>query len=295
MIVPCIWLDHQAQEAARFYAATFPQGRVTATTHYPRDMRNPSNLPAGSVLTVELELVGQRFTLLNGGPAYTPNATVSFFVDLPEQGQVDAIVEALRPGGQEMMELGSYPWSQRYAWIADRYGVSWQVMHVPQATPAIRPCLMFSDAVHGRAEEALRQYADVLGGEILALEHYDPQAGPPETLVHGRARFGATELVTMDSHVKHGISFTEGVSLQVTAGDQETLDQLWDGLVAGGQPSQCGWLTDRFGLSWQVVPDSTLRIWTSTDEAAKARAFQAMLGMVKLDGVALERAFAGEG
>jgi predicted 3-demethylubiquinone-9 3-methyltransferase (glyoxalase superfamily) len=71
-IVPCLWFDDQAEEAARFYTQTLPDGRITATARYPESTDNPSGKPRGSVMTVELEVAGQRFTALNGGPQPTP-------------------------------------------------------------------------------------------------------------------------------------------------------------------------------------------------------------------------------
>jgi predicted 3-demethylubiquinone-9 3-methyltransferase (glyoxalase superfamily) len=294
MIVPCIWLDDTAAEAAELYTDTFPDARETARSFYPASAENPSGRPPGSVLTIEVELAGQRFTLLNGGPLFAPNQTISFFVMCPQISDVDRIVAALGAGGQTMMELGSYSWSQRYAWIADRFGVSWQVMQAPGTGTRIVPCLMFSDAVAGRAEEALEHYAQVLGGQVTMLEHYAPGAGPEGMLVHGRASFGAGELVAMDSHVSHSVTFNEGVSLQVMAPDQETVDRWWAGLSEGGAPGVCGWLTDRFGLSWQVTPTS-IATWLACDDvAARDRAFAAMMTMTKPDIAALERAFTGE-
>lgn len=294
MIVPCIWLDDQAEAAAALYTRTFPGGRETGRSYYPEAGANPAGKDPGSLLTVEVELAGQPFTLLNGGPMFKPNQTVSFFVICPDPADVDRIVGALLEGGFAMMELGEYPWSPRYAWVADRYGVSWQVMAGDREEAATTyPCLMFNGQVEGRAEEALRQYAQVLGGEVLALEHYAPDAGPAGLLVHGRAAFGSGELVTMDSPISHGVAFTEGVSLQVLAEDQQTLDRWWDGLVDGGQPGPCGWLTDRYGLSWQVVPAAAREWLASPDVAARDRVFQAIMPMGKLDVAALEAAFRG--
>ena len=244
-------------------------------------------------MTVEVELAGQAFTLLNGGPRFTRNPTVSFFVELPDVAGVDRVAGALLEGGSALMPLDTYPWSARYAWVVDRFGVSWQVMHSPAKTPRIVPCLMFSDVVHGRAEEALRRYVEVLGGEILMLEHYGPGAGPEGTLVHGRAAFGGGELVAMDSHITHDVAFDEGISLQVLAPDQATLDLWWDALSQGGRPGVCGWLTDRYGLSWQVVPESIHEWLTSTDTAARDRVFRAMMTMTRPDIATLEAAFRG--
>jgi predicted 3-demethylubiquinone-9 3-methyltransferase (glyoxalase superfamily) len=154
MIVPCIWLDDQAEQAAGFYARAFPAGRVIAASRYPAHVDNPGGRPRGSVLAVEFEISGQRFTALNGGPLFVLNPSISFFVHFDSPGDVDPLVAALADGGEALMPLDRYPWSERYGWIRDRFGVSWQVMagrRSPQGA-TISPCLMFSGAVSGRAE-----------------------------------------------------------------------------------------------------------------------------------------------
>jgi len=111
---------------------------------------------------------------------------------------------------------------------------------------------------------------------------------------HGRFSLAGQDLVAMDSHVAHGITFGEALSLQVRCGDQAEMDRYWEALSAGGKPRPCGWLQDRFGLSWQVVPRGIEEWIASPDEAARERAFRAMLGMKKLDVAGLRRAFEGK-
>jgi predicted 3-demethylubiquinone-9 3-methyltransferase (glyoxalase superfamily) len=295
-IVPCIWLDHQAEAAADLYFRTFPDARITATSRYPDSGENPSGRPPGSVLTVEFEVAGQRFTALNGGPMFVLNPTISFFVRVRTADQADRLFAALADGGEPLMALGAYPWSERYGWVKDRHGVSWQVIagrSWPGAATVV-PCLMFAGAQQGRAEEAMRAYTGTFpGGRVEALERYAAGEGPVGSVKHGRFVLAGQELVAMDSHVDHGVTFNEALSLQVRCRDQGELDRYWDGLSAGGQPGPCGWLKDRFGLSWQVVPDRMAAWLTGGDAAARQRTFQAMLKMGRLDIAALERAFEG--
>ncbi len=150
----CLWFDHQAEEAAKFYVSLFPNSRITGTTRYPEGPPDPQR--AGSVLTVNFLLDGQEFFALNGGPQYT---------------------------------------------------------------------------------------------------------------------------------------FTPAVSIVVHCDTQEEVDRAWAKLTEGGQEVQCGWVTDRYGLSWQVVPREFEKMLTSSDKAAVQRAIEAMLPMKKLDLPALRRAF----
>jgi len=301
-IVPCLWFDHQAEEAARFYVDTFGDGRIVNVSHYPESGDNPSQKPPGSVLTVELEIGGQPLTALNGGPVFTPNPSISFFVQVETAAEVDRIYAALADGGAALMELGGYPWSERYAWVADRYGISWQVMATERAkTATIVPCLMFVGPQHGRAQEAMEHYTRVFpGGKIESIDRYTAEEAMPGTkgmegaVKHGRFVIDGQELVAMDSGHAHAFNFNEAISLQLMCEDQAEIDKYWDELIeGGGEPSVCGWLKDRFGVSWQVVPKAMAAWMTSQDKAARDRAFRTMLGMKKLDVAALEAAMRG--
>jgi predicted 3-demethylubiquinone-9 3-methyltransferase (glyoxalase superfamily) len=139
------------------------------------------------------------------------------------------------------------------------------------------------------AEEAARFYVSVLGGEVTAIARY------PE----GSTRAGEVLTVawTMRGQKYLGLNggpehpFTPAVSLMVECADQAEIDHYWEQLGAGGAEVACGWLTDRFGLSWQIVPDDIDELFTGEPEAAR-RAFEAMQKMVKLDVEELRRAAA---
>ncbi len=294
-IRPCIWLDDQAEQAAAFYVRTFPAGRIVATSRYPESCDNPSGRPRGSVLTVEFEIAGHRFTALNGGPAFALNPSISCIVNVDTPAAADRLFAALADGGEVLMPLGSYPWSERYGWVKDRFGVSWQVItRRADGGATIVPCLMFVGAQHGWAEEAMRFYTGVFPeGRIDSVERYAVGEGPEGTVKHGRFTLAGQELVAMDSHIDHGFTFNEALSLQVMCADQAEVDHCWDALAAGGEHGPCGWLKDRFGLSWQVVPTAMTEWLVSTDTAARDRAFEAMLQMKKLDIAALQRAYEG--
>jgi predicted 3-demethylubiquinone-9 3-methyltransferase (glyoxalase superfamily) len=294
-IAPCIWLDDQGEQAAAFYTKTFPRGRILAKSLYPETSDNPSRRPRGSVLTVEFEIAGRRFTALNGGPIFKANPSISFFVNVGTPAEADRLYAALIEGGNALMPIGTYPWSERYGWVQDRFGVSWQVMTTPAGdTASIAPCLMFSGPSRGRAEEAMKAYVEIFPrSRIEATERYAAGEGPEGTVKHGRFVLDGQTMVVMDSHVSNDVTFNEGLSLQVSCADQREVDRYWDALGKGGSHGACGWLKDRFGVSWQVVPKSISTWLTTPDRAARDRAFQAMMAMKKPDVAALERAFTG--
>ena len=158
----------------------------------------------------------------------------------------------------------------------------------------ITPCLWFEV---GQAEKAAQFYTSLFPNSRIV----DIQRSPAET-PSGPEGMILTVEFELDGRSFIGLNggpefkFTEAVSLQIECNDQAEVDRYWDALIAdGGEPSVCGWLKDRFGLSWQVTPKRLLEMYTSTDRAAARRAMEQMLTMVKLDIEPLERAFAGEG
>lgn len=295
-IVPCLWFDDAAEEAAQLYTGLFAGGRVLGRSYYPQAMDNPGQKPRGSLLTVEFEVAGQHFTALNGGPQFSINPSISFFVQLPNAEDVKRLYAGLERGGSALMPLGAYAWSKCYAWVQDRFGVSWQLMTVDRdpGSPTIVPCFMFAGPVHRRAEEALALYTRVFpGGRVLRLERYAEGEGPVDTVKHGRFTIAGHELVVMDAHGEHPSTFDEGLSLQVMCEDQAELDRYWEQLSEGGSKGPCGWLKDRFGVSWQITPRQMTDLMMSPDAAARDRAFAAMLDMGKLDLAVLQQAFRG--
>lgn len=294
-IAPCLWFDDQAEAAAALYVSAFPDAQLRGTAHYPSSAPNPSGRPPGSVLTVDFTVAGQRFTALNGGPAFALNPSISFFVFLPSPGDVDRLYGVLHDGGQALMPLDAYPWSDRYAWVADRFGVTWQLMAVPGIERAtIAPCLMFTGEQHGRAREAMEHYLSAFpGSSVEFTDSYSADEGAEGTVKHARFALSGQPMAAMDSNYEHGFSFNEGVSLQVLCADQGQIDHYWRALSDGGEQGPCGWLKDRFGVSWQVVPEAIDEWMNHPDPAARERAFQAMLTMGKLDIEGLRRAAVG--
>jgi len=118
-ITPCLWFDHQAEEAARFYTGVFRNSKIVAISRYGEAGREVHGQPAGKVLTVAFELDGQPYTALNGGPQFKFNEAVSFQVPCKSQEEVDYYWDKLSAGGD--------PRAQQCGWLKDRFGLSWQV------------------------------------------------------------------------------------------------------------------------------------------------------------------------
>lgn len=291
-IAPCLWFNGAAEDAVHAYADVFGDVVIHATSRYGEGMP----FPAGTALVVDFSIAGRRMQALNGGPMFVLNPSVSFFLHAASVDEAKRLFDGLAPGGKVRMPLGAYPWSPSYAWLEDRFGVSWQIIaERPSATGArIVPCLMFTGDNQGRAASAIAHFRKVFpASQLLSVERYAAGEGPETSVKHAKFTLGGDEFVAMDAPGPHAFTFSEALSLSVRCDDQARVDELWEHLCDGGAPGRCGWLKDRFGLSWQIVPEALVRMQTQGDGAARARMFGAMMTMSKLDVAALERAFAG--
>jgi predicted 3-demethylubiquinone-9 3-methyltransferase (glyoxalase superfamily) len=160
----------------------------------------------------------------------------------------------------------------------------------------ITPTLMFVGEVHGKAEEAMRHYTDTFGdsaiGEIVRYG-VDDKPDTPGTVKHGSFALEGHDFAAMDSAYDHQFAFNEAISLMVRCDTQDEIDHLWHELSADPAAEQCGWLKDRFGVSWQIVPRVLDDMMKSPDRRQVARVTEAFLAMKKFDIAALEDSFRG--
>jgi predicted 3-demethylubiquinone-9 3-methyltransferase (glyoxalase superfamily) len=299
-IIPNLWFDGQAEEAAKFYTSLFPASSIGRLARYGKAGFEIHGQPEGRVMTIDFELAGQSFIGLNGGPIFRFNPSISFLVACRSNDEVDRLWRPLSEGGMALMELGSYPFSSWYGWTQDRFGLSWQVMAMGDRpiTQPIIPTLMFTGPVAGRAGEAIRMYASIFpGGKIGDILPYGKGEEPDQagTIKHAGFTLAGREFAAMDSAYPHGFTFNEAISFVASCRDQAEVDRYWDALSAGGDPAaqQCGWLKDKHGVSWQIVPIALEEMMQDPDPAKVARVTNAFLRMKKLDIVALRAAFEG--
>ena len=291
-ITPHLWFDKEAKEAAEFYTSVFENSKIKDTTTL-------HNTPSGSVDMVTIELSGQEFTLLSAGPLFKFNPSVSFLVACKTKDEVDALWEKLSEGGAALMELGEYPFSEKYGWTQDKYGLSWQVMFMGdrKIQQTITPTLLFVRDVCGKAEEAINFYASIFNnakvGDIL---RYGRGEGPDKegTVKHAAFTLLGQEFAAMDSARSHNFTFNEAISLMVHCDTQEEIDYYWGKLSADPKAEQCGWLKDKYGLSWQIVPRVMDEMFKEKDEKKIARVTEAFLKMKKFDIGTLKRAYEGK-
>ena len=295
-ITPNLWFDTQAEEAANFYVRLFDNSSIGDIARYDDAAAEVSGQPQGSAMTVSFELAGQRFVALNGGPQFQFTPAISFFVYCPTEAEVDELYAELSDGGAVLMPLQKYPFNDRYAWVQDRFGVSWQLFHGEPRPWKILLSMMFVGDQAGKAEEAMQLYTSLFeDSSIEGVDRYGAGEAPEVegTVRHASFWLDGQEFMAMDSNHQHNFTFNEAVSFIVDCRDQEEVDYFWDNLTAGGEEQPCAWLKDKFGVSWQIVPRQLMQMITADDREKAGRAVQAMLQMKKIDIAGLERAFNG--
>ena len=289
-ITPHLWFDKEAVQAAEFYCSTFPNSNVT-------DVSTLRNTPSGDTDIVTFELFGQTFQAISAGPLFRFTPAVSFFVQCETKDEVDAFWNKLH-AGNALMPLDSYPFSERYGWTEDRYGVSWQIGYIgdQEMTQRITPTLMFVGDVAGRAAEAVNFYTSVFpNSKVGDIFRYGAGEEPDEegTVRYVGFSLDGQEFAAMDSAQDHKFGFNEAISFMVGCEDQSEIDYFWDKLSAVPESEQCGWLKDRFGLSWQIIPRLLDEYMARGSQEQIDRVTEAFLQMKKFDLADLQRAYEG--
>lgn len=288
-MVPHLWFDQEAYEAAQFYVSLFKDGEIVSRTKI-------NDTPSGTAEIVTAKFCGQEFQLLSAGPYVTFNPSISFLITCESMEEVESIWAKLMEQGEELMPIGDYPFSERYGWAIDKYGVSWQVMYMENRKdrPKIMPTLMFVGEQCGKAEEAMHFYTSVFeNSKPGAILRYGENAAPdqPGTVQHEEFILDNQLFAAMDSALGHDFGFNDAISFVVNCDTQEEVDYYWDKLSAVPEAEQCGWLKDQYGLSWQIVPTIISEMMQSEDTKRVARMSSALLKMKKLSIAELKEAF----
>ena len=299
-IIPHLWFDKEAKNAVEVYVSLIPNSKI-------RNVTTLHNTPSGDCDLVLFELSGQPFMAMSAGPLFKFNPSVSFHLKCKTKHDVDATFEKLSHGGKVLMPLGSYPFSDRYGWLEDKYGLSWQVILAGdrEMEQRITPMLMFVGGVCGKTEEAVNFYVQVFknapdGAEastnanILARYAKGEEPDKEGTVRYARFMLFGQEFVAMDSAREHKFAFNEAISFIVSCDTQGEIDYFWERLSANPNAGQCGWLKDRYGLCWQITPTIMNEMLNGNDKERTARMTQAFLKMKKFDIDALKQAYEGE-
>lgn len=266
---PCLWFDGKAKEAADFYCSVFQHTKIMS--------ENP--------MVVTFESAGQKFMCLNGGPHFTINPSISFFVVCTSEEEVDSTWTRLMEHGHALMELDKYPWSDKYGWLQDKYGVSWQLSFgkMEDVGQKFTPSLMFTGKQAGKAEQAIEFYSAIFKpSSVVGISRYTAEEPDVEgTVKHAQFHLQGNVFMVMDSSLQHAFGFNEGLSLVVPCETQKEIDYYWEKLSAVPEAEQCGWLQDQFGVSWQIVPAVLEKLMG--DPSRTQRVVDAFMKMKKFD------------
>lgn len=280
-VTPFLWFDANAEEAMNFYTSLFSDGKIL----------NSSPGPDGKMMVGTFSIGGYQFMALNGGPLYKFTPAISFFIYCKTESQINELWQKLSDGGKILMEFGKYPFSKKYGWVNDKYGVSWQ-LHLTETETKIVPCLLFTGKQAGKAQSAIDFYTSLFkDGKTMYAYHYEEGEGDkPEYLKHAGFSLAGQDFIAMDSGFHHAFTFNEAVSLFVNCEDQKEVDYFWNSFTKNGESGQCGWLKDEFGVSWQIIPKQLGELMGDPDREKANRVLQAMLKMQKIDISDLEKA-----
>jgi predicted 3-demethylubiquinone-9 3-methyltransferase (glyoxalase superfamily) len=297
-IVPHLWYEKGAKEAAEFYASIFPDSKITNVTTI-------QDTPSGDSEIVSFELWGQKFMSISAGPYFKINPSISFIVNFDPSREndasekIDEIWNKLSEGGTALMPLDKYPFSERFGWIQDKYGLSWQLMLTNpegEERPTIVPSLLFVGEKCGMAEEAIHFYLSVFNNAKQGLIARYPQGMAPDkegTIMFADFMLEDQWFSAMDSAHEHKFNFNEAISFMVYCDTQEEIDYYWERLSAVPEAEQCGWLKDKFGISWQVVPSEMNEMMSKGRSDQLSRVTNAFLKMKKFDLEKLRKAYKG--
>lgn len=299
-INPFLWFDNNAEEAVGFYTSIFKDSKVKTSTRYNESSANAAGMPKDSVMTISFDLAGQPFVAINGGPVFKFNPSISFIVNCRTEDEVQELWDKLSVGGLVRMPLDKYPFSEKYGWIEDKYGVSWQLIQATgDFSQIIVPTFIFTQNVSGKAEDAINFYTSVFSeygndSKVISIFRYGADQKPEQegTIMFADFKLDGQIFAAMDSAREHNFSFNEAISFVVNCDNQNGLDHFWDKLSEGGDPKaqMCGWLKDKYGLSWQIVPTVLGKLLSSKESGKPQRVMQKILQMKKLDIESLEKA-----
>lgn len=289
-ITPHLWFDNQVKEATALYTSLFKDSKI-------KNISTITGTPSGDCDIVNFALAGQEFMGIDAGPYFQFNPAISLFVVFDNEQEIKATWEKLIDGGKALMEYDTYPWAHKYGWLQDKFGLSWQLSWSEHhdLKQKITPFLMFTQNMSGKAKEAMQFYTDVFKNSKIEMQvPYEKGDSDQEGFIkHGRFTLEGQQFMALDSSAAHDFVFNEAVSLIVNCKDQAEIDYFWQKLSAVPEAEQCGWLKDKFGVSWQIVPVSMNEMMASGSKEQIDRLTQAFLSMKKFDLAKLKKAWEG--
>ncbi|PZD79429.1 VOC family protein [Mesonia sp. K7] len=270
-IYPCVWMNGTGEEAAKLYSEVFKNTKVVKNTP----------------MVKMLELDGQKLMLLDAGSPFKPNASLSFLVANKDEKETERLYKLLEKEGEVLMPLDKYHFSEKYAWVEDKFGVNWQLYTGEKGNTDqyFTPSLMFVNKNNGKAKEAIAFYTSVFPNSSVEGIMEQPEASdePKGNVAHAQFQLNDFTMAIMENSAAHDFDFNEGVSITVMTNDQKETDYYWKLLTEnGGEESKCSWLKDKYGVSWQIVPKRLVELMNQENQEKAQKVMQAMMQMNKI-------------
>lgn len=294
-IVTHLWFDTQAKEASEFYVSLLPESKVNSISVI-------KDTPSGDCDIVNFTLAGQKFMAISAGPYFKLNPSISLFVTFASEADIQMMWDKLAEGGKALMPFDTYPWAKKYGWVQDKYGLTWQLSlplsfgDANETAQRVTPLLMYTQGMAGKTKEAVEFYTKAFpDSKVDMMVPYEEGEGDVVGYIkHSRFTLLGQNFMAMDSSGPHEFVFNEALSFIVNCDTQEEIDNYWELLSADPQAEQCGWLKDKFGVSWQIVPTAMNDMMGKGTPEQQARLTQAFLRMKKFDIAELQRVYLGE-
>lgn len=278
-IIPFIRSNDNAAAMADYYLSIFPDAMLLSRNSF--------------VSTIEV--FGSEISTLQGWPNTnaTLNPSISFSLRIKDEALTKQLWDKLSDGGMVMMPYNSYEWSPAYGWCNDKFWVSRQIMYDNRDTTdshALVPSLMYIGKNNGKTAEAMEFYTTIFpdSGIDFTRPYGENQVWEdPTHLNHAEFKLMNQQFIAMDSGMDHRFQFNEGVSLCVMCSGQQEVDYFWNSLTAnGGEESQCGWLKDKYWVSWQITPHQLIEAIFKAETPEKWQ--YAMNQMMKMKKIVIE-------
>lgn len=289
-IIPFLWFNDNAEEAVKFYTSIFKNSKIGSASQYDEAGAKASGRPKGSVMVATFQLNGKEFIALNGGPIFTFSPSISLFVYCKTEKEINDLFKKLSYNGEIMMPLDKYPFGEKYAFFKDKYGLAWQLMLSPTKDDIVLSLLFVGKSL-GKAEEAVKFYTKVFKDTKIdhILKYEKGEKGKQGTVKHSSFLIEGQEFMAMDGTGPHKFAFNESISFVVNCKDEKEVDYFWDKLSEHGEKGRCGWLKDKFGVSWQVFPSALGKMLQDSKKSGKV--MEALIKMDKLDLKVLKKVY----
>ncbi|MCX7909114.1 MAG: VOC family protein [Ignavibacteria bacterium] len=296
-IIPHLWFNTEAIKAAEFYTSVFGGNSKISERIIIKDT------PSGETELVSFNLLDYSIMAISAGPHFKLNPSISFVLtfdaikDRNAANKLDYFWEKLSKDGNILMPIDEYFFSKKFGWVEDKFGLSWQLILVEDETNErnfITPALMFVNEVYARAEEATDFYISIFNNSKRGvLKRYSSGMEPNKegTILYTDFMLENQWFIAMDNGWQHDFNFNEAFSFIVTCETQDEIDYFWERLSSIPEAEQCGWVKDKYGISWQIIPIEFFEMIRNGTPKQIEQVFKVILKMRKLEINQLREAF----